>query len=59
MERMLLEFPVFALNDDYLRAIANILFSKVDTIVNLLNNKNKLLKKAIESTTAAKRDKQL
>lgn len=31
LDKVLLEFPVFALNDDYLKALANIVFMKLDS----------------------------
>ena len=31
-DKILLEFPVFALNNDYIRALANIVFMKVDSV---------------------------
>ena len=55
-DKLLLEFPIFSLNDDFLKALTNIIFMKVDAIVNLLNQKNVLLKKALEHTVAVKRD---
>ena len=36
-DKMLLEFPIFALNDDYIRAIANIVHMKLDQAKNLIN----------------------
>ncbi len=38
-DKILLEFPVFALNDDYMRALANIVFMKIDSVQNLLQSK--------------------
>lgn len=39
MDKMLIEFPVFSLNDDYMRALALIIQGKIDTIKNLINDK--------------------
>lgn len=36
-EKILLEFPVFALNDDYIRSLANIIFMKLDSVRNMIN----------------------
>lgn len=30
IDKILLEFPVFSLNEDYLKAITNIIYSKID-----------------------------
>ncbi len=30
IDKILLEFPVFSLNDDYIRALTNIIFSKIE-----------------------------
>ena len=37
MDKILLEFPVFSLNDDYLKSLANIMWAKVESAQNLLN----------------------
>ena len=34
---MLLEFPIFSLNDDYLRALANVMWVKVEQMQNIVN----------------------
>ena len=39
-DKVLLEFPIFSLNDDYIRAITNIVFSKIDQAQNMINHKN-------------------
>ena len=31
IDKVLLEFPVFSLNDDYLRALANVVYMKIET----------------------------
>ena len=36
VDKILLEFPVFALNEDYMRALANIVFMKIDLVQNIL-----------------------
>ena len=36
VDKILLEFPVFSLNEDYMRAIANIVFMKIDCVKNIL-----------------------
>jgi len=33
-DRVLIEFPIFSLNEDYLRAIVNVIYSKVDIFKN-------------------------
>lgn len=40
---MLVEFPIFSLNEDYIKAIANIIEMKIDTVRNILNQKNDLI----------------
>ena len=40
LDKILLEFPVFALNDDYLRALSNIVYMKVDSCSNLIAQRN-------------------
>jgi hypothetical protein len=40
LDKILMEFPVFALNEDYIRALANIVFMKLESVQNLLNQKN-------------------
>ena len=37
LDKVLLEFPVFALNEDFMRALANVIMMKVDSAVNLIN----------------------
>ena len=39
MDKMLIEFPVFGLNEDYMRALAIIIQGKVDTIKSIINDK--------------------
>lgn len=39
-DKILYEFPVFALNDDYMKALANIIFMKIDSVRNMINQKN-------------------
>jgi len=36
IDKILLEFPVFSLNEDYLKALANIVFMKLDSCQNLI-----------------------
>ena len=36
VDKILLEFPVFSLNEDYMRALANIVFMKIDCVKNIL-----------------------
>lgn len=43
LDKILLEFPVFSLNDDYMRALANIIFMKVDSVQNILQQKQALI----------------
>ncbi|CDW89599.1 UNKNOWN [Stylonychia lemnae] len=40
VDKILLEFPVFSLNEDYIRALINIVFSKIDQAQNMINQKN-------------------
>jgi hypothetical protein len=40
LDKILLEFPVFSLNEDYLKALANIIMMKLDSALNLINHKN-------------------
>ena len=40
-DKILIEFPVFALNDDYLRALANVVFSKIDAVRNMISHKQR------------------
>ena len=39
MDKMLIEFPVFSLNEDYMKALAMIIQSKIDMIKSLITNK--------------------
>jgi hypothetical protein len=39
MDKLLIEFPVFALNDDYLKAISMIIQGKVDEIKGLVEDR--------------------
>ena len=39
MDKMLIEFPVFALNEDYMKALALIIQHKLDQIKNIIANK--------------------
>lgn len=39
IDKMLLEFPIFSLNDDYLKSIANIIFMKLDSVRNMIDQK--------------------
>jgi len=39
MDKMLIEFPVFALNEDYMKALALIIQNKLDQIKNIIANK--------------------
>jgi hypothetical protein len=39
-DKILLEFPLFSLNDDYLRALTNIIYSKIEQMQNIINQKN-------------------
>ncbi len=48
MDKVLLEFPVFALNDDYLRALTNIVFMKLESAQNVINQKNGIIQAMVE-----------
>lgn len=48
LDRVLLEFPVFALNDDYMRSLANIVFMKIDSARCMLDRKNKEVQAYVE-----------
>jgi hypothetical protein len=37
LDKVLLEFPVFALNEDYMKAIGNVVMMKVDSAMNVVN----------------------
>lgn len=39
MDKVLIEFPVFALNEDYMRALCNVVMMKVDSACNLIAQK--------------------
>jgi hypothetical protein len=39
MDKMLIEFPIFSLNEDYMKALAMIIQSKIDMIKSLISNK--------------------
>lgn len=43
VDKLLLEFPVFPLNEDYIRALVNIIFTKLDSAQNLYKKKKHLL----------------
>lgn len=40
IDKILLEFPIFSLNDDYLKAVANVIFVKIEQAQNIINQKN-------------------
>lgn len=48
IDKVLLEFPIFSLNEDYLRAIANIIFVKIEQAQNIINQKNYEMQKSME-----------
>ena len=39
VDKMLIEFPVFALNEDYMKALALIIQQKLDQIKSIIGNK--------------------
>jgi hypothetical protein len=43
LDKTLYEFPVFALNTEYMKALYNIINSKLDSVKNLINLKNSLI----------------
>ena len=59
IDKILLEFPIFALNDDYLRAIANIIFMKLDSVQNLISQKNQEIQMVVEEKERAMRARSL
>ena len=46
-DRTLYEFPVFALNQDFLKSIVRILFADIDALINMARHKNDLLHKVL------------
>jgi hypothetical protein len=48
LDKILLEFPVFSLNDDYLKALANIVFMKIESCQNLISQKNRVIQGVVE-----------
>lgn len=56
---MLLEFPVFAMNEDYLRALANIIFMKLESVQNLLDKKNAEVQAAVAERDRMDRERSL
>lgn len=59
LDRVLLEFPVFALSDDYMRSLANIVFMKIDSARCMLDRKNKEVQAYVEERDKQKREQQL
>jgi len=59
MDKVLLEFPVFSLNEDYLRALANVVQSKLDSIRNLIKQKNKIVASHLEHQPSSVDDKNI
>lgn len=48
-DKMLLEFPIFALNEDYMKAIANIVGMKIDQARNQINQKQTEVQKILNA----------
>lgn len=59
LDKILLEFPVFSLNDDYLRALANIIMHKLESVRNLINHKHSEIQGLIEERDRMQRDRSL
>jgi hypothetical protein len=60
-DKILLEFPVFSMNEDYIRALANIVMMKLDSARNLLGHKEREIAIKIEERDRQRelRDKSL
>ena len=58
-DKMLLEFPVFALNDDYIRALTNVVFMKLESVRNLINHKEREIQVLAEEKDKELREKSL
>ena len=42
-DKMLVEFPVFALNEDYMKALAITIQNKIDQVKNIIGEKQQML----------------
>jgi hypothetical protein len=42
-DKMLVEFPVFALNEDYMKALAITIQNKIDQVKNIIEEKQQML----------------
>jgi hypothetical protein len=58
-DQMLISFPVFALNDDYLRALANVVYSKVEAVRNMIGHKERQVREVEAERERRLRDKSL
>jgi len=58
-DKMLISFPVFALNDDYLRALANVVYSKVEAVRNIIGHKEHQVREVEAERERRQRDKSL
>jgi hypothetical protein len=47
LSKVLLEFPVFSLNDDYMKCMAKVLYTKLDQIQNLIKQQSGFISSAI------------
>ena len=43
-EKLLVEFPVFALNEDYMKALAITIQNKIDQVKNIIGEKQQILR---------------
>ena len=59
LDKVLLDFPVFSLNDDYLRALTNVIFMKLESVQNLLNHKNAEIQALVQKRDKRIRDRSL
>ena len=48
VDKMLTEFPIFSLNEDYMRAIVNIIYMKIDQVQNVLRQKSEFVKQTVQ-----------
>ena len=42
-DKMLVEFPIFALNEDYMKALAITIQNKIDQVKNIIGEKQQML----------------
>jgi hypothetical protein len=59
VDKMLISFPVFALNDDYMRALANVVYSKVEAVRNMIGHKERQVREVEAEKERKLKDKSL